>query len=123
MTLKKPGIDSNSKLGPDFEYGSLEWANQTLRNAIGFLQEGARSQGGWLWNQRLAVVLIYKKELLELGYTWQAERIDNWIHRLMRLIPNSLKGGQEMIADHGWPLQPASSRADLSERERGGGSF
>ena len=77
-------------------FGSKDWANQTLRNAIDFLKEGANSEGAWLWNQRLAIALIYKKELLEAGFPWQAQRIDNWIHR----------------------LQPSRRKADLEERER-----
>jgi len=66
-------------------YGSKEWANQTLRNAISDLKEGSMSQDHWLWKQRLAVVLIYKSELLQEGFPWQAARIDNWIHRLQPL--------------------------------------
>jgi hypothetical protein len=63
---------------------SKEWANNQLEIAIEFLKEGAKSEGFWLWNQRLAIALIYKKELLEAGFTWQAERIDNHIHRILR---------------------------------------
>jgi len=66
-------------------YGSKEWANQTLRNVISDLKEGATSCDHWLWRQRLSLALIYKKELLEEGFPWQAARIDNWIHRLQPL--------------------------------------
>ena len=62
--------------------GSREWANDLLHQGIELLKEGAKSEGYWLWNQRLAAVLCFKKELLDSGFTWQANRIDNWIHRL-----------------------------------------
>lgn len=75
------------------------WANNLLRNAVIFLKEGSKSDGFWLWNQRLAVALIFKKELEEKGFFWQSRRIENHIHR----------------------LQPR--KADLSEREREGASF
>jgi hypothetical protein len=63
-------------------YGSKEWANSTLKASIVFLKEGANSENFWLWNQRLAVVLIFKKELEEKGFFWQSNRIENHIHRL-----------------------------------------
>ena len=65
-----------------FFYGSKEWANSTLKASIVFLKEGAKSEDHWLWNQRLAVVLIFKKELEEKGFFWQSKRIENHIHRL-----------------------------------------
>jgi hypothetical protein len=34
--------------------------------------------------------LIIKDRLLGKGYTWQAERIENWIHRLQRARADSL---------------------------------
>jgi hypothetical protein len=73
----------------------LEWANGLLRQGITLLREGAKSEGFWLWGQRLAIVLIFKNELENYGYFWQAERLENWIHR----------------------LQPR--KADISEREEG----
>jgi len=92
-------INNSSSLDKSFAIamplGSVAWANQTLKNCIADLKEGAKSEGSWLWNQRLSVVLIYKQELEDAGYPWQAQRVENWIHR----------------------LQPR--KADLEERERG----
>jgi hypothetical protein len=73
--------NSANKHSPSFFYDK-DWANGLTRCSIEFLKEGAKSEGFWLWNQRLAAVLIFKRELLEHGYTWQASRIDNHIHRL-----------------------------------------
>ena len=86
-------MDNNTEFSPKSfaVINSVDWANQTLRNAIEFLQEGANSENHWLWNQRLAVTLVYKKELLEAGFTWQAERIDNWIHRLQPIRADLLR--------------------------------
>jgi len=61
---------------------SKAWANGLVSESVRLLKQGAGSEGSWLWNQRLAAVLIFKRELLEKGYNWQAARIDNWIHRL-----------------------------------------
>jgi hypothetical protein len=61
---------------------SVAWANDQLRIAIEFLKEGAKSEGFWLWNQRLCVVILIKTELEGHGFKWQAVRIENWIHRL-----------------------------------------
>jgi hypothetical protein len=60
----------------------LDWANNQLRIAFQYLKEGANSEHFWLWNQRLAAALILKTELEGCGYRWQAERINNQIHRL-----------------------------------------
>jgi hypothetical protein len=82
------------------EFGhSKDWANGYLRQAIALLQEGAKSNNFWLWNQRLAVAIMMKTELQGYGFVWQAKRVENWIHR----------------------LQPR--RADLIEREREETSF
>jgi len=77
-------------------YGSPEWADATLRFAIRDLQgkNGCKSR----WKGRLQMALIMKKRLLDCGYEWHAERIDNWIHRVVQL------GGTELT----------------SQRERGG---
>lgn len=58
------------------------WANCYLRQSIILLKEGAKSDGFWLWNQRLAAALLLKKELEEKGFFWQSRRIENHIHRL-----------------------------------------
>jgi len=72
---------------------SFDWANRKLRFAIATLQ-GKYEQG--IWKRRLQTALIVKDELLEHGFKWQAERIDNWIHR----------------------LQPSIKKADLEREER-----
>lgn len=78
----KEGARLSMRVSPEGLQGKIKEANQMLKNAIQFLQEGKNSQNHWLWNQRLAIALIYKKELKQTGFTWQAKRIDNWIHRL-----------------------------------------
>jgi hypothetical protein len=88
-------IGFSEKQAKNKPIGSKEWANSQLRFSIRILKgEIMRSS----WKGRLQLVLYIKKRLLEHGFTWQAKRIDNWIHR----------------------LQPR--KADLSERE-GGASF
>lgn len=79
------------------EIGSPEWANRQLRFAIAILQGHIC---GSSWKGRLQIALITKKHLLEEGYSWHAERIDNWIHRC---TPRK---------------QQPEEAADLSERER-----
>lgn len=72
------------KQNPSFSDGYLyskEWANDHLRFAIGTLQGKYESS---IWKRRVHTALILKEELLEHGYTWQAQRIDFWIHRLQR---------------------------------------
>ena len=54
-------------------------ANEKLRFAIATLRGEIE---GSIWKRRLQTALIIKDELLAAGYTWQAARIDNWIHRL-----------------------------------------
>lgn len=66
-------------------YGSPEWADATLRFAIRDLQgkNGCKSR----WKGRLQMALIMKKRLLECGYEWHADRLDNWIHRVQAVQP------------------------------------
>jgi hypothetical protein len=33
------------------------------------------------------MALIMKKRLLECGYEWHADRLDNWIHRVQAVQP------------------------------------
>jgi hypothetical protein len=65
---------------------SKAWANEQLRFAIAVLQGKIESPildpYGFAWKRRLQTVLIVKEALIEHGFTWQASRIDNWIHRL-----------------------------------------
>jgi hypothetical protein len=65
----------------EFSY-SKEWANSQLRFAILVLKGEC---GGHRWKGNLQVALHVKEGLLEHGFTWQAERIENWIHRLQPL--------------------------------------
>lgn len=58
---------------------SVNDANRKLRFAIATLQGKVESS---IWKRRLQTALIVKDDLLANGYVWQAERIDNWIHRL-----------------------------------------
>ena len=82
---------STNSSTPGSTFYTKEWANEKLRFAIATLQGKIESS---IWKRRLQTALIVRDELLEHGFKWQAERIDNWIHR----------------------LQP---KADLIERERG----
>jgi len=61
------------------DFYNIDWANRKLRFAIASLQGKVESS---IWKRRLQTALIVRDELLEHGYKWQAERIDNWIHRL-----------------------------------------
>jgi hypothetical protein len=78
---------------PTNKIGSRDWANSQLRFVIAVLQDRVFRA---TWKGKLQMALIVRDRLLEYGFTWQAARVDNWIHR----------------------LQPR--RADLSEREEGG---
>ena len=57
------------------------WANGYMKEAVQGLKEGFLSENFWLWNQRLAAAIIIKTELEGRGFSWQAERINNQIHR------------------------------------------
>jgi hypothetical protein len=60
------------------EVGSKKWADKQLSFSIRILQGHiCRSS----WKGRLNLALIVKERLLEHGYSWHAERVDNWIHR------------------------------------------
>lgn len=89
-----------SKLAPELKaqckVGSQEWANRQLRFTIAFLKGGIF---GSSWKGRLNLALIIRDRLLEYGYKWHAERVDNWIHRCT-------------------PRKQLPEAADLSERER-----
>lgn len=74
---------SNERLSSDlsFSIASKEWANDQLRFAIGILQGKICTS---TWKGRLQIALIVKQGLEEKGFWWQAERIENYIHRLQR---------------------------------------
>ena len=84
------------------------WANGYVREAVQGLKEGFLSEKQWLWNQRLAAAIIIKTELEGRGFSWQAERINNQIHRYQGKI-NKIR------------LQALQGLT--SEREREEGSF
>jgi len=67
---------------PFAPWGSVPWANEQLRFAIKVLKGRC---GGHRWKGNLQLALIIKDRLLGKGYTWQAERIENYIHRIQRL--------------------------------------
>ena len=64
---------------PISEYGSVQWANEQLRFAIKVLL--GRSCGH-NWKGNLAVALMVRDRLYAFRFLWQAERVDNWTHRL-----------------------------------------
>jgi len=74
---------SNLKIFMTSRYTDKNWANRKLRFAIATLQ-GKYEIG--IWKRRLQTALTVKDQLLEAGYVWQAQRIDNWIHRLQPSI-------------------------------------
>ena len=78
----------NKRFSINSPLGSIEWANERLRFAIATLKGEVESS---IWKRRLQTALIIKEELLSYGFTWQAKRIENWIHRLQH---------QELKKDH-----------------------
>ena len=67
--------------------GSEEWANEQLRFAIKVLKGKC---GGRRWKGNLQVALMVRDRLWANGYTWQAARVDNWVHRLQPRKADSL---------------------------------
>jgi hypothetical protein len=63
-------------------WGSREWANEQLRWIISELKAEASKGSAFRWRQGLFLALHVKERLLDLGFPWQAARIENWIHRL-----------------------------------------
>ena len=59
----------------------IEWANRQLRYSIRVLQ-GKEFKAHR--DTILKHALDNKRVLEEAGYWWQAERLDNWIHRFQR---------------------------------------
>ena len=73
---------------PFAAWGSMEWANEQLRFAIKVLR--GRSCGhNWAANLQLA--LLVRDRLWANGFPWQADRVDNWIHRLQPRKADSLQ--------------------------------
>ena len=100
----KREISKNEHFFNASELYSKQWANEKLRFAIGTLQGKYESS---IWKRRLSTALIVKDELLEHGFTWQAARIENWIHRLEK---------QELAKDE-IRLQHISADSQKSKRE------
>jgi hypothetical protein len=101
------------------QIGSKKWADKQLSFSIRILQGHiCRSQ----WKGRLQLALIVRDRLREYGYSWHAERVDNWIHRCQP--KNFRKFSFEEIKDSQDPafqareLTQAPEAPDLSERER-----
>jgi hypothetical protein len=100
----------NSASSPFSLFYNNDWANRKLRFAIATLQ--GKYESTTVWKRPLQTALIVRDELLEHGYKWQAQRIDNWIHRLQ---PKN-----QEVSRPGIVLQ--ANRPDLRER-REEGSF
>jgi hypothetical protein len=100
----KREISKNEHFFNASELYSKQWANEKLRFAIGILQGKYESS---IWKRRLSTALIIKDELLEHGFTWQADRLENWIHRLEK---------QELAKDE-IRLQHISADSQKSKRE------
>lgn len=95
------------------EFGSKEWANDQLKFAILVLKGQC---GGKRWKGNLQMALIIKERLEEKGFTWQAERIENWIHRLQpRKADSPQKGGGGERLHSAGILPYAKSRLSKSE--------
>ena len=62
--------------------GSKAWANSHLRYGISVLKgkSGMRATN----EGKLQTVLMLKDDLGDFGFWWQAERLENWIHRWQR---------------------------------------
>jgi hypothetical protein len=73
------------------EFGSKDWANEQLRFAIKVLKGHC---GGSNWQSNLATALFVRDRLWAMGWRWQADRVDNWIHRLQLRGADSLKEGE-----------------------------
>ena len=61
------------------EWGSREWANEQLKFAIKVLKGEC---GGSVWKNNVALALYIRDRLWSMGWRWQADRVDNWVHRL-----------------------------------------
>lgn len=64
-----------------------EWANRQLSFAIRELKDASRR-----WENRLLVAIYIKNRLRDFGFPWQAERVENWIHRLQPRLADFSEG-------------------------------
>jgi hypothetical protein len=78
-------------------FGSVRWANDQLRFAIRVLRGQC---GGKRWERNLVTALYLRDRLWAFGYTWQADRVDNWIHRLQPRKADSLHEGEGERGSH-----------------------
>lgn len=71
-------------------WNSKEWANEQLKFAISELRDAYEKykSNPFHWKNTLSEVLFIKDRLLEHGFTWQAARIENWIHRYEKKRPS-----------------------------------
>lgn len=90
---------------PENSSYSVAVANRKLRFAIASMEGKVESS---IWKRRLQTALIIKDDLLTNGYLWQAQRIDNWIHRLQ---------GRELLKDEA-RIQASCSSPELTSKER-----
>jgi len=107
-------------------FGSKPWANEQLRYAIRVLKGEAGSSGCRVWNGNLFLALYLKDRLLELGFPWQAARIENWIHRLQPSRADSAaeeaeevhSGGIQPIATstHAWRMEKENTKQAKNTR-------
>ena len=88
---------------------SVFWANEKLTFGIAVLQGKIEAS---IWKRRLQTALIIKDELMEHGYVWQSERLENWIHKLEK---------QEKAKDE--RRFTASSEADSQQKSKREASF
>lgn len=67
------------------------------------------------------LALIIKEELLEHGFVWHAERVENWIHRLQPIKADSQNGEGERAPSSEKATQPIERLLLLAPpRERRG---
>lgn len=70
---------------------SKEWANDQLKFAISELKDAHMKGSAFHWKNTMQTVLYLKDRLESMGFWWQAERIENWIHRLQPRKADSLR--------------------------------
>ena len=78
--LRLPMTEEPKLTNKTYDSESMAWANKQLRYGIRLLQGDPRCGGG-SYESALALAIGIKQELERQGWTWQAERLDNWINR------------------------------------------
>jgi len=74
---------------PFAPWGSVPWANEQLRFAVRVLK-GQCGGSKERWTGNLQVALMVRDRLWACGFWWQADRVDNWVHRLQPKKADSL---------------------------------